>query len=223
MKKLLFFIVVLLLIVSIPSRVFSQPMVETQREITSDDHTAGEEREGKDIWDSLQSKQLTCNDLTDENFEALGEYFMGQAIGNTERHAAMNHMMTNMIGEDEEKQMHITLGKRSSGCDTRASLMGSAFSRWAGVGGTRGGVNPMMGYWGNTMMGGSGGFGAFGWISMLLFWLLIILGIIALVRNTGGWGKTAGDDKTPLEILKERYAKGEIDKKEFEEKKKDVR
>ncbi|MBI2086522.1 SHOCT domain-containing protein [Candidatus Daviesbacteria bacterium] len=66
-----------------------------------------------------------------------------------------------------------------------------------------------------------GGFG-FGWIFMIIFWILIILGVVALVRYLGNSGKTIRNDKTPLEILQERYAKGEIDKKEFEEKKKDL-
>ena len=70
------------------------------------------------------------------------------------------------------------------------------------------------------MMGGWGGFGILGWVSMLLFWSLLILGVIALFRYLSGSGKTTKNDKTPLEILKERYARGEIDKKEFEEKKK---
>ncbi|OGE16717.1 electron transporter RnfE [Candidatus Daviesbacteria bacterium RIFCSPHIGHO2_01_FULL_36_37] len=79
-----------------------------------------------------------------------------------------------------------------------------------------------MGYnggWDNMM--GWGGFG-FGWIFMIIFWILIILGVVALVRYLGNSGKSVKDDKTPLEILKERYAKGEIDKKEFEDKKKDL-
>ena len=102
-------------------------------------------------------------------------------------------------------------------------VMGFAFSRWtSGFGGTKGGGNPMMGYGWNNMMGGWGGFGILGWASMLLFWFFIILGVIVLIRCLGGLGKTTGNDKTPLEILKERYAKGEIDKKEFEEKKKDL-
>lgn len=72
----------------------------------------------------------------------------------------------------------------------------------------------------------------FGWIFMLLFWGFIIWGIFALAK--GGFGGHmcghghGGDhdatkkDKTPLEILQERYAHGEIDKTEFEEKKKDL-
>jgi len=72
----------------------------------------------------------------------------------------------------------------------------------------------MMGY------GGWGGFG-FGWIFMIIFWALIILGMVALVRYLRGT-KQNDAGKTPIDILKERYAKGEINKKEFEEMKKEL-
>ncbi len=68
------------------------------------------------------------------------------------------------------------------------------------------------------------------WAFRFLFWGLIIFGILAIVRLASKderFGHGHHDhhdhmDKTPLDILKYRYAKGEIDKKEFEEKKKDL-
>lgn len=90
----------------------------------------------------------------------------------------------------------------------------------------RGGENSMMGYY-----GGWGGFGM-GWIFMLIFWGIVIWVIIFLIKGSHGKGHMCGHDheheghekeNTPLEILKERYAKGEIDKKEFEEIKKDLK
>ncbi|OGC69118.1 hypothetical protein A2380_01590 [candidate division WWE3 bacterium RIFOXYB1_FULL_43_24] len=69
--------------------------------------------------------------------------------------------------------------------------------------------------------------GGFGWILMLIFWVFVIFVGIEVVRillRTGKENKNGNTpaDRTPMEILKKRYAKGEIDKKEFEEKKKDL-
>ena len=58
-----------------------------------------------------------------------------------------------------------------------------------------------------------------GWLSMLLFWGAVIALIIFLVRRTGG---TEPRNESAIEILKKRYAKGEITKDEYESIKKDI-
>ena len=60
---------------------------------------------------------------------------------------------------------------------------------------------------------------------MFLFWILIIIGFIYLLNNGKLDNLFSGNNydgynnnrKDPIEIIKERYAKGEIDKEEFNE------
>lgn len=73
--------------------------------------------------------------------------------------------------------------------------------------------------WGWGWHGG----GLFG-LMHVLWWVVIVVAIVALVRSVAGRGRGArwpGPDRA-LEILRERYARGEIDKAEFEQRKRDL-
>lgn len=65
-------------------------------------------------------------------------------------------------------------------------------------------------------------FGGFMWI----FWIIIIVVLVFLVKwlfeQSGSRYSESKEKETPLEILKKRYARGEINKQEFEQKKKDL-
>jgi putative membrane protein len=79
--------------------------------------------------------------------------------------------------------------------------------------------------WGNMMGwdGWGGGPAMFG-PGRLVWWGLIVVAIVLLVRwltNTGRARSGAGEDRA-LAILRERYARGEIDKSEFEARKRDL-
>ncbi|MDO8649269.1 MAG: SHOCT domain-containing protein [Candidatus Peregrinibacteria bacterium] len=212
---------------------FLSPFAYAQEAVMapSDDHTAQEEAEGKEIWQKMERDEVGCKDLTDEQFAALGEFFMGEMTGDA--HEAMNAMMTRMMGEEGEEEMHVAMGKRMSGCGGGGSLpMGNAGMMMPMMGMMGGGWNsasPMMGSWSNgyapdtmsSMMGYGLGFAPFGFLFMILWWVLIIAGIFALVKWLSRASGMQGG-KSALDILKERYAKGEIDKKEFEERKKDL-
>lgn len=72
--------------------------------------------------------------------------------------------------------------------------------------------------WGNYGWGMGMGFG---WLFMIVFWMLVIAGIVFIVRLVAG-GEKRNPEETALDILKKRYARGEISKEEFEEKKKAI-
>src|SRR5262249_36835507 len=74
-------------------------------------------------------------------------------------------------------------------------------------------MHPMMFMW------GAGGLVMM--LMMLVFWGLVIAGLIVSLRWLIGQGRSGGRDEA-FEILRQRYARGEIDKQEFEARKRDL-
>ena len=72
------------------------------------------------------------------------------------------------------------------------------------------GMHPMWGVWGIAMM-----------VMMLLFWGVVIVGIVLGIRWLMGQGRQSQQDGA-MDILRQRYARGEINKEEFESKKRDL-
>lgn len=70
------------------------------------------------------------------------------------------------------------------------------------------------------------GMGGFGMVFMMVFWVLAIVGVVFLIRwliQAASSGKASGQRGLgAVEILKERYARGEINKAEFESMKRDI-
>ena len=63
-----------------------------------------------------------------------------------------------------------------------------------------------------------------GWVIMGSFWVLTMLGIVALVRWMGSQSSVNKEplSRTALEMLQERYARGEIQREVYEQKKRDL-
>lgn len=64
----------------------------------------------------------------------------------------------------------------------------------------------------------------FGGGFMWIFWILLIAGIFFLIQNMmkGNSDNSSSDKETPLDILKKRYARGEIEEEEYERRRKEL-
>lgn len=78
----------------------------------------------------------------------------------------------------------------------------------------------MMHGWGN------GGYAWIGWLFMLFWWILIAVALLFFIRylasNTPHDSVREKPEESAMDILEKRYARGEIDKSEFEEKRKNL-
>lgn len=180
MKKVVITLLVIIgIIFLIPSSVSAQMMNYGNPSVTVNptqiQEQQQEQQEGKLFFDQLQSKQTTCDKLTDGDFEKIGEYIMDQQLGNTNSHIQMNDRIKQMMGDQGEERMHIAIGKSVTNCDKYTAQSGKANSQ-------QGGVSTMMGFggygYGNMMQGFGWGFGIFHFLLALVILIdLILLGV----------------------------------------------
>jgi uncharacterized membrane protein len=177
-----------------------------------------------DEAEEIIKSRASCSQLTDEQLELIGDYYMEQ-MHPGEAHEVMDEMMGGE-GSESLRQMHIKLA-RAFYCGEQSAMSPGVMDVMMGRG------NGAMGSSGlenrEGMMGIMSGYGmmswptdrGFGWLWMIV-WLALWIGIIWLVV----WliRKPAGKKKmSALETLKRLYAKGEITKKQFAQIKKEMR
>jgi hypothetical protein len=103
---------------------------------------------GRAVAAHVDAGTATCKNISDTDFEHLGEYVMDRMVGSRSVQQAMNARMEAMIGAENADRMHQALGRRYAGC---ATLTSGAGARMMG-GGMMGRASTSAGGWG-AMMG----------------------------------------------------------------------
>ena len=88
-----------------------------------------EQSQGRALTAELRSGAKTCGDLSADDFEHIGEYVMGRALGSTSTHQAMNDRMRQFMGDQGEERMHQLMGERYAGCTRAGAAIGPGMMR----------------------------------------------------------------------------------------------
>lgn len=130
-------------------------------------------KEGQEISQKLENKQIKCQSLSGNDFIKLGDYYMDKMLGDS--HDSMESQIERFHGKDGLDKVHLSMGKRFSGCFKNEKI---PFGMMNAIQDTKGGVPNMMGQWGYGNMMNWGGFGVFsifGFIYPILITIILVL------------------------------------------------
>lgn len=124
-------------------------------------------------------KKVSCSELTDDQLEKMGDYYMEQ-MHPGENHNLMDEMMGGE-GSESLRQAHIFMARRwycgdATGMGMMGMMMGSGYgmNSFSDIG--------MMSGYNNFVYGKSGlSLGGY-WLTKLLVWSLLVLGIASGVK-----------------------------------------
>lgn len=180
---------------------------------------ASEQQQGAQILSEVHAGKLTAQSLSTTQYEHVGQYLMGRALGSTQTYEAMDSLMDRMMGESASGQMYRYLGERYLGKSPRPDSrslpmygwMASMMSAYRGhmpyagmmsnyLRGNNAGGYSVMG--GAGMMGGGysvqGSSGSGGWptgaiVLVAVLGSLLLVGVLAfaLPKLRGHQGRTA--------------------------------
>jgi len=196
--------------------------------------SAGAEQQGAQLLQRVQSGEQKCQQLSRGQFEAIGEHVMGRMVGSTARHDAMDQRIRATSGASGEAQAHVFMGQRFTGCASGAAP--AAFGSMMGMMGTYSGANG--GGMGTGRDGGGGmsngrdggsGFGEMGgsgsraggddgWSATNTVLVILVAVLAAALAALAAWRPSRrSSPQTPFEVLSDRYARGDIDPADYEQ------
>lgn len=131
--------------------------------------------------------KIDCGKVTDEQFEKLGNAYMDLMLPNERQHEAMDNMMGG-DGSASLRQAHINMGRSYLGCWSNYNS-GPVHMPMMGGYGMMNGYGAYGNNYSSGIMGGHGfdwnmmgSLGFLGWITIILIWAMLVLGIIATIK-----------------------------------------
>lgn len=182
MKKIILTITIAVLVFMLPHVASAQVGIMGNFNNASNSSQAEQQKTLDNVTNALLKTQnvssidqLTCSNISQDEFEKVGDAWMGVMAGNEQNHSAMEQRMGGE-GSQNLKQAHIQMGESYLGCAN--GQQNNWMSMMNGYQNARGGGFPMMGYGYGGMMNGGFGWG-FGWVA-LLFWIVAFIDLVLL-------------------------------------------
>jgi|SRR3989344_1875731 len=148
----------------------------------------------------LINSNISCNNFTDAQFEAIGDYYMEQ-MHPGEAHELMDNMMGGE-GSESLRQVHINMAKGIYCGESSGMMQMMMGGNMMGSGGIMGGSGGMMGgqnIQGSMMQGINGsyysGYNVFSWLFIILVIIILVLLIVWLIKQIKSSGRGIGRRK----------------------------